>query len=192
MPRSFPEENSSRQACCNSDPWLKKAIRDQRRDELGSHGDRHGRSLFLTPFIVRHLGPIGYGVWILAVSTVSYLNLLDMGLRSSIVRYVSKNSAIENIIEAQKAIGAALWFRTGLAVVIGLLSIALAVAFPHLFKVPPDLQRAGQITVLLCALGVAITMISGVFGGVLSGINRFDVLSSISVGKPSRERPASC
>jgi O-antigen/teichoic acid export membrane protein len=138
---------------------------------------------FLSPFIVRHLGPIGYGVWILAVSTVSYLNLLDMGLRSSIVRYVSKNSAIENIIEAQKAIGAALWFRTGLAGVICLLSVALALAFPHLFKVPPDLQRAGQITVLLCALGVAISMISGVFGGVLSGINRFDVLSSISVGQ---------
>ncbi len=138
---------------------------------------------FLMPFIVRHLGPIAYGVWILAVSTVSYLNLLDLGLRSSIVRYVSKNTAAEKIIEAQKAIGAALWFRTGLAVVIALLSVALAIAFPHLFKVPQDLQHAGQVTVLLCALGVSANMVSGVFGGVLSGINRFDVLSSITVAQ---------
>ena len=138
---------------------------------------------FLSPFIVRHLGPVAYGVWILAVSTVSYLNLLDLGLRSSIVRYVSKNTAIENIIEAQKAIGAALWFRAGLSIVIGLLSIALAIAFPHFFKVPADLQRAGQITVLLCALGVSVTMTSGVFGAVLSGISRFDVLSLISAGQ---------
>ena len=28
---------------------------------------------FLTPFVVRHLGTDAYGVWILAVSTVSYL-----------------------------------------------------------------------------------------------------------------------
>jgi O-antigen/teichoic acid export membrane protein len=136
---------------------------------------------FLMPFVVRHLGPLAYGVWILAVSTVAYLNLLDLGLRSAIVRFVSKNAAAGKILEAQKAIGAALWFRLGIAAVVVLLSIALAFAFPHLFKVPHDLQRAGQITVLLCALGVASGMISGVFSAVMSGIHRFDVLSSISV-----------
>jgi O-antigen/teichoic acid export membrane protein len=138
---------------------------------------------FLTPFVVRHLGPLAYGVWILAVSTVSYLNLLDLGLRSAIVRFVSKNATAGKILEAQKAIGAALWFRFGMAVVVCLLSIVLAVAFPHLFKVPHDLQRAGQITVLLCAMGVAMGLVSGVFGAVLSGINRFDVTSSISVSQ---------
>jgi O-antigen/teichoic acid export membrane protein len=138
---------------------------------------------FLTPFVVRHLGPLAYGVWILAVSTVSYLNLLDLGLRSAIVRFVSKNATAGKIVEAQKAIGAALWFRFGMAAVVSLLSIALAVAFPHIFKVPHDLQRAGQITVLLCAMGVAMGLVSGVFGAVLSGINRFDVLSSISVSQ---------
>jgi O-antigen/teichoic acid export membrane protein len=135
----------------------------------------------LTPFVIRHLGSAAYAVWILAVSTVSYLNLLDLGLRSAIIRYVSKSTTEGNFDEARKAIGAALWFRVMIAAGIGLFSIALAYWFPHIFKVTPDLRRAGQITVLLCALGVAITLVSGVFGGVLSGINRFDVLSSISV-----------
>ncbi len=63
------------------------------------------------------------------------------------------------------------------------LSIALAFAFPHFFKIPRDLQHAAQVTVLLCALGVAISLLAGVFGGVLSAISRFDVLSSISVGQ---------
>ena len=138
---------------------------------------------FLTPFVVRHLGSLAYGVWILAVSTVAYLNLLDLGLRSAIVRFVSKNTTAGKIIETQKTIGAALWLRFGMAAMVALLSIALAVAFPHLFKVPHDLQHAGQITVLLCALGVAVSLVSGVFGGVLSGISRFDVLSLISVSQ---------
>jgi O-antigen/teichoic acid export membrane protein len=135
----------------------------------------------LTPYVIRHLGAAAYGVWILAVSTVGYLNLLDLGLRSAIIRYVSKSTTEGNFEEARKAISAALWFRVLIAAGIALVSIALAFWFPHLFHVPPDLQRAGQITVLLCALGVAITLVSGVFGGVLSGISRFDVLSSISV-----------
>jgi O-antigen/teichoic acid export membrane protein len=140
---------------------------------------------FLTPFVIRHLGPVVYGLWILAVSAVSYLNLLDLGLRSAIVRYVSKSTTVGDLHEAQLAIGAALWFRVMIAAVIAILSVLLAYYFPHLYpdKVPRDLQRDGQIAVLLFALGVAVTLVSGVFGGVLSGINRFDVLSSISVSQ---------
>src|SRR6185437_15286960 len=63
---------------------------------------------------------------------------------------------------------------------VAVLSIILALVFPHLFKIPADLQNAAQVTVLMCALGVAITLVSGVFGAVLAATNRFDVLSSIS------------
>jgi O-antigen/teichoic acid export membrane protein len=135
---------------------------------------------FLTPIVVRTLGATAYGVWIIAVSTVSYLNLLDLGLRSAIIRFVSKAEAQGRSDEAQSAIGAALWFRLLIAGAVVALSIALAVVFPHLFKVPSDLQHAAQITVLMCALGVAVTLVSGVFGAVLAAINRFDVLSSIA------------
>src|ERR1700726_2906235 len=102
---------------------------------------------FLTPIVIRHLGPLAYGVWILSVSTVAYLNLLDLGLRSAIVRFVSKNATTGDIDETQRVLEAALWFRLAIAGVIALASIGLAVSFPHLFKVPHDLQRAAQITV---------------------------------------------
>lgn len=138
---------------------------------------------FLTPFVVRSLGSAAYGVWILAVSAVGYLNLLDLGLRSAIIRFVSKGAAEGRDDQARDAIGAAFWVRLIIAGGIGLLSVILAYAFPHLFKVPPALQHAGQVTVLLCAIGVAITLLSGVFGGVLSAIQRFDVSSSITVGQ---------
>ncbi len=136
---------------------------------------------FLTPVVVRHLGPTAYGVWILAVSTVAYLNLLDLGLRSAIIRFVSKAEAQNKHEEARSAIGAALWFRFLASAVVAVLSIVLAALFPHFFKVPPDLQRAGQITVLVCSLGVAITLISGVFGAVLAATHRFDVLSTVGI-----------
>jgi O-antigen/teichoic acid export membrane protein len=138
---------------------------------------------FLTPFVVGHLGSLAYGIWILAVSTVSYLNLLDLGLRSAIVRFVSKARAEGKVGEAQSAINAALVFRVGVAGGIGLLSVGLAFAFPHMFKVPPAMAYAAKVTVLLCSLGVAVTLLCGVFGAVLSAIHRFDVLSSISIGQ---------
>lgn len=135
---------------------------------------------FLTPFVIRHLGVVAYGIWILAVSTVSYLNVLDMGLRSAVIRFVSKAEAQGKPEDATRTISAAVWVRILISTGVVILSVILALAFPHLFKIPPDMQRAGQITVLMCALGVAITLISGVFGAVLAATHRFDVLSSIS------------
>lgn len=136
---------------------------------------------FLTPFVIRSLGNTAYGIWILAVSTVSYLGLLDLGLRSAVIRFVSKAEAEKRLEDATSSIGAALWFRLLIAGGVAVLSVVLALAFPHLFKVPHDMQRAGQITVLFCALGVGVTLVSGVFGAVLAAINRFDVLSAVTM-----------
>jgi O-antigen/teichoic acid export membrane protein len=136
---------------------------------------------FLTPIVIRNLGPVGYGVWILAVSTVAYLGLLDLGLRSAVIRYVSKAEAQGQESEARDAIGAALWFRILIACAAVALSFLLAVFFPHLFKVPVGLERPAQATVLMCAFAVAVTLVSGVFGAVLGAIHRFDVLSWVSV-----------
>ena len=135
---------------------------------------------FLTPFVIRSLGITAYGIWILAVSTVSYLNVLDMGLRSAVIRFVSKAQAQDKPEDARAAIGAALWVRVLISSGVAVLSILLALLFPHLFKIPVELQKAAQITVLMCALGVAFTLISGVFGAVLAATHRFDILSSIS------------
>jgi O-antigen/teichoic acid export membrane protein len=136
---------------------------------------------FLTPMVIRSLGRDAYGIWILSASTVSYLNLLDLGLRSAVIRFVSKAHAQGNTQEVRNAIGAALWFRLLIAAGVGIISVGLAYVFPHMFKVPGGLQRVAQITVLLCALGVAITLVSGVFGAVLAAIHRFDVLSTVGM-----------
>jgi O-antigen/teichoic acid export membrane protein len=135
---------------------------------------------FLTPFVIRSLGITAYGIWILAVSTVSYLGILDLGLRSAVIRFVSKAVAQDKPEDATSAIAAALWVRLLMCAGVAAVSIILALIFPHLFKIPHEMQRAAQITVLMCALGIGFTLVSGVFGAVLSANHRFDLLSIIS------------
>lgn len=112
---------------------------------------------------------------------MAYLGLLDMGMRSAVIRFVSKADAQGDMTEAKKAIGAALWFRILIASGAALLSLILALAFPHFFKVPNGLEHQAQITVLMCALAVAVTLASGVFGAVLSAVHRFDILSGVGI-----------
>src|ERR1700722_3076452 len=46
-------------------------------------------TLLLTPFIIRELNATDFGVWIILSIFTNSLNLLDLGLGSSFVKYIS-------------------------------------------------------------------------------------------------------
>src|SRR5579863_2708752 len=45
---------------------------------------------FLSPFILHHLGDDAFGLWVLIFSLTGYYGIFDFGIRSSLIRYVSK------------------------------------------------------------------------------------------------------
>src|SRR5690242_1464671 len=91
---------------------------------------------FLAPFVVHHLGNITYGVWILITSLVSYMGLLDLGMRGAVTRFVSKGAAQQSDQEANEAVSGALWIRLWLGAAIVVVAVLLAGGFKHVFTVP--------------------------------------------------------
>src|ERR1700719_1951896 len=47
----------------------------------------------ITPFVVRHLGNAAYGIWALVLQLTGYMGVVDVGLRSALVRFVSRFQA---------------------------------------------------------------------------------------------------
>ena len=138
-------------------------------------------AFFLMPFVVHHLGNVAYGVWVLVVSLNSYMGLLDLGLRGAVTRFVSKGATQSNHEEASDAASGALWIRLWLSFAILLTSLGFAAVFTRVFPVPPDLQWDARWAILATAAGLAVTLCGGVFGGVLSALHRFDLLSTVSI-----------
>lgn len=132
---------------------------------------------FLAPFVVHRLGNVAYGVWVLAISSVNYLMLLDLGMRSSVLRFVSKGHTQQDHEGASEIISAALWVRLQISGVVLVLSGGLAAVFPHIFRVPPDLALDAREAILIIGVTTAVTMSLGVLGGVLSALNRYDLQS---------------
>ena len=73
---------------------------------------------FLSPYVVHHLGNVTYGVWVLTLSFVSYMNLLDLGLRNAVSRYVTAGAAQGKHQDSSEAISAALWIRLWISLAI--------------------------------------------------------------------------
>lgn len=138
-------------------------------------------NFFLSPYVVHHLGDAAYGVWVLMVSLVSYLGFLDFGVRGAVTRYVAKFHTQGNHEEASRVSSSAL----GIFTVAGGLAIAIAagMAFSVLdrFKIPLDSRESARQVLLLSGVNVAVTLIGGVYGGIVVGLRRFDWLNTVGV-----------
>jgi O-antigen/teichoic acid export membrane protein len=136
---------------------------------------------FLSPFILHRLGDVANGVWILSVSIVSYLTLLDLGMQNSVLRFVSKGHTKGDHQSASDALSAALWVRLQISVLALVLSAGIAAVFPHIIKIPQALASDARKAILIIGLNTAIAMSVGVVGGVLSGLNRYDLQNYVAL-----------
>ncbi len=138
-------------------------------------------SFFLSPYIVRHLGNSAYGIWVLLVSLTGYLGFLDLGIRGAVTRYVARFHAEGNHEQASRTASSA----SGMFLLGGFAALIISAAFalfavPH-FDIPRAYLLSAQFVVLIAGANVAISLLSGVFGGILVGLQRFDIHNSVAV-----------
>ena len=50
----------------------------------------------LSPYLVHQLGKTVYGVWTLVASVTGYFGVLDLGLRQSVGRFVTRRVSLED------------------------------------------------------------------------------------------------
>src|SRR5512145_1506703 len=110
----------------------------------------------LAPYLVTHLGEASYGLWVLIGAAVSYMGLLDLGLRGGVMRFVAKGHAQGRHDESAAAVAAALRMRLWIGGGILTIAVVLAAAFPLLFVIAPAARRSTQLALLLSASNLAI------------------------------------
>jgi O-antigen/teichoic acid export membrane protein len=140
-------------------------------------------SYFLSPFVVHHLGNISYGVWILANSSIAYMALLDLGMRSAVTHFVAKHQARGEDLESSRAVSVALAFRALISLVVIVASLVLAAFASRIFRIPPDMWSAAQWSIVISGLNLSFGLIAGVFAGVLVGLQRFELTAGISIAQ---------
>src|SRR5215475_1716407 len=73
--------------------------------------------LFLSPIILHWLGDAAFGIWALIFSITGYYGLFDLGIRSSVVRYVSTYTATNDHDALARLINTSLATYTSIGVV---------------------------------------------------------------------------
>lgn len=121
-------------------------------------------NFFLAPFIVRHLGQSGFGIWTLMSSLTGYLGLLDLGVRSAVTRFVARHHAATDHEEASRIASSALLFFTTAGLLAVSASIILALFVVQHFQIAPGYLMAARAVLILSGANVGLSLINGVLG----------------------------
>ena len=137
--------------------------------------------IFLSPYILHRLGDDAFGLWILIFSVTGYYGIFDLGIRSSIIRYVAKYAALEHRDQLNRLVNTAMIAYLG----VGLLTMSITVVgsfyLTSIFRVPTTFLATARLLFLMVGISVALSFPLGVFGGILEGLQRFYVLNFTNI-----------
>jgi O-antigen/teichoic acid export membrane protein len=136
-------------------------------------------AFYLSPFVIHTLGDTSYGIWILLTSLTGYFGILNLGLRPAINKYVAEFSAKGDERRLNETISAVLSLYVGLGILVVLVSFGLFWSLDS-FPFPAELLQNRWVVVIF-GLQVALSLPAVVFGGVLSGMQRYDIHNAIGV-----------
>lgn len=138
-------------------------------------------SFIMTPFLVNTLGTTLYGIWAMVLSVVGYMNLIDMGMQSAVMKYVAEYVGKEDKEGLAQIITNALFFYLIIAFAGGLILTFLVWAGLPLLGINPDQLKMVQLILLIMGIDMLLTLPGTVFLGVLQGAQLFYVANTVSI-----------
>ncbi len=137
--------------------------------------------IFLSPYILHRLGDDAFGLWILIFSVTGYYGLFDLGIRSSIVRYIAKYSANDESDELNRLVNTAMFSYSGIGIVAMTVTLIATYYVDSIFRVPAEFLITARWLLLMVGASVSLGFPIGVFSGILEGLQRFYLLNFTTI-----------
>lgn len=145
-------------------------------------GSRLLVTFFLSPFVVHKLGDSAYGVWVLLVSVTGYMGLLDIGVTTSISRYINLYIAKKEQKQLDGVVSTSLFMCLIAAVILTTLAAVLGNMIGDLFpRIPANLTEQARVILIVLSINVFLGFVAGIFRQLLASRDRFDLINVITI-----------
>ena len=139
-------------------------------------------SFFMTPFILACLGEQLYGAWLLIAIFVGYYGLLDLGISSAVMRFVSRTIGAKQRGEIKYYVNSAFWVLSLLGGLIIIISVVVYFISGAFFELQKD-YHIFRFSILVLGCGIGISFPFRIFVGVLNANLRFDLNRYVDIGQ---------
>ena len=137
---------------------------------------------FLMPYVLHILGKGQYGAWIFISSITSYTALMYLGLGEAIKKFVATYHARQEWGKLNQTVNVTLAVYAGMGTIALVAAGVLCGLAPHFREWEGNSLLEIRLVIMTVGLNVALGMMGSVFGGVLLGIQRFDLQRAVTIG----------
>jgi O-antigen/teichoic acid export membrane protein len=138
--------------------------------------------LWLTPFIIGHLGRDSFGLWLLIGSMLGYFDLMDLGVRSALIRYTAREKALGDQGQLAETVRRAMGASSAAAAIAFVGFLILGLSLQDFLNAGSGVSAATvRALVLIAGANLAFGFLLAFFSGVLAGARRYDLTSAVGV-----------
>ena len=137
--------------------------------------------IIVSPYILHHIGDEAFGIWVLIFSTTGYYGLFDLGIRSSIVRYVARYTATAEYEELNRLISTAMFSYAAIGLAAMIVTVIACRYIDSIFRIPTALVGDSRWLLLMVGGSIAVGFPLGVFSGILEGLQKFYLLNLVNI-----------
>ena len=138
-------------------------------------------ALFLTPYIISHIGIERYGIWAIVGVLTGYFDLLDFGIGTSFVKYISEYYAKNDYKKINQIVNTGFIFYSIFAVLIVLLGFSIIGLLLKSFNVPQGLYEEAVFVFLLGIIIFGASNALSVFVAIQGGLQRMEISNIVVV-----------
>src|SRR5689334_21605546 len=138
---------------------------------------------FSFPFIVHRLGATAYGIWMLALSIVGYLGLLDIGLGPTLIKKTAEHLARgpSETKALSRTVSTVFFIYLCIGIIVGVAILLIGTLGYRWFKVGPELVPTFRIVLWLVGIQTAVGFPLSVASGIIGGLQEFHILNTLNI-----------
>lgn len=161
-------------------PISQKIIRNTVFNILGS-GLGLVVTILLTPFIVRKLGLLQFGLLAIVNLFITHINLLDFGIKTSLVKYLAGLYSKRDFVNINRLVNTGLIFCAGSALIVAVLGFVLAEQFLALFRISAPFIGDALMAFRLAIISFFIANLGAVFVATQTGLQKMDTTNKVKM-----------
>lgn len=138
-------------------------------------------SFIIFPYIVRQVGKEVYGVYLFVTTITGYFGLLDLGVMSALIKYVSEFHGKGDHKKVDNIISASFSFYAIVGIFIGLLLFICSIYFINFFKIDSANARIIRQLFLAAAIFSVISWPLNTFSGITQGLNLWKIYAAVNI-----------
>jgi O-antigen/teichoic acid export membrane protein len=142
-----------------------------------------GLTFFSTPYITRKLGASQYGALSLLMTYLFAFSLLNLGINTSLVKYLAELLPQNRLKEMQNYLSTSLTVLLGVGLLVGAAICFLAGPIARsCFKGPPELMESATVALRIASVAFVLQFLSQVMLAIPTALQRFEILNLVRAG----------